>query len=362
MTDKHADFIVRNEMPFNGGSPPTHLRRSFITPREHFFVRSHAPVPAVDVASYRLSVGGKVRSPINLSLDELRSRFTARRLVATLQCAGNRRDELLALGEIPGELVWGADAIGNAEWEGASLRDVLDAAGANVPTARHVEFIGLDRVEDKGDPFGFGASIPIEKAMDGSVLLAWSMNSAALAPSHGAPLRVVVPGYIGARSVKWLGRIVVRDAPSENYFQARAYRRFGPEASPASANWASAPELRELPLNSVITSPAPDSSLPAGETVVEGYAVAGDGVGVRRVEVSVDDGATWIDAVLARENQPWSWRFWSARVRLNPGAHRIVCRAWDSQGKTQPRDLREVWNFKGYMNNAWHGVDVKVGE
>jgi sulfite oxidase len=360
MADKHSDFVVRQEKPFNGGSPAAQLRRSFITPGEHFFVRSHAPVPHVDATSYRLAVGGMVRSPMSFSLAELRSRFAPRRLVATLQCAGNRRDELLALGEIPGELVWAADAIGNADWEGVNLRDVLDAAGINLNTARHVEFIGLDRVEGKGDPFGFGASVPIEKAMEGSVLLAWSMNGQPLMPQHGFPLRVVVPGYIGARSVKWLGQIIARDTPSQNYFQSRAYKRFSPDVGPASADWASAPELREIALNSVITAPASGASLPAGEITVQGYAITGDGGGVRRVEVSIDDGQTWIDAVLASENEPWSWRFWSARVRLNPGAHRIICRAWDSHGRTQPRELREVWNFKGYMNNAWHGVEVKA--
>src|SRR5262249_46489583 len=147
--EKDPGYVVREERPFNGGPPLAPLCRAFVTPRPLFFVRSHADVPQVGPDAYALAVGGLVRTPLRLSPAGVRARFPRRTLVATLQCAGNRRDELLALGPIPGELVWGADAIGNAEWSGVALADVLDAAGIaeDAEGARHVAFAGLDEIE-----------------------------------------------------------------------------------------------------------------------------------------------------------------------------------------------------------------------
>jgi len=171
---------------------------------------------------------------------------------ATLQCAGNRRQELLPYGEIPGELLWAEEAISTARWEGVSLRAVLEAAGLGEEAA-HVEFIGLDRIEGKAE--GFGGSIPLDKAMHGEVLLADRMNGAPLPVEHGYPLRVVVPGYLGARSVKWLGQIVVRTQPSQNYYQARAYKLFPGDVSPDTVVWEEGMMLGEMPVTSVICTP-----------------------------------------------------------------------------------------------------------
>ncbi|MGH2524914.1 MAG: molybdopterin-dependent oxidoreductase, partial [Anaerolineales bacterium] len=200
---KHPDFLVRSASPYNGGPPLGLLREAFVTPNELFFVRNHGNVPRVDPAHYRLSIGGLVKRPRALSLDELRQNFPKRTLTATLQCAGNRREELIEVAPIPDELPWGEEAISNAAWAGAALRDVLGEGPAGIaPEARHVAFAGLDDVQRQGKTLGFGSSIPIEKALSLEVLLAYEMNGEPLPPAHGFPVRAIVPGYIGARSVK----------------------------------------------------------------------------------------------------------------------------------------------------------------
>ncbi|CAN5386706.1 sulfite oxidase [soil metagenome] len=363
---KHDSFLVRAAAPFNGGPAPKCIAAAFITPIEQFFVRAHADVPAVDAASFSLDVGGLVRSPLKLSLSELRSKFASHRIAATLQCAGNRRDQLIAIAPVPGEVPWGAEAISTAEWEGIRLRDLLDAAGVNASPggsddAGHVEFVGHDQISKVGKTFGFGGSIPLDKARGDEVLIAWSMNGQPLPAIHGFPLRVIVPGFIGARSVKWLEQINVLAAPSENFFQAHAYKLFAPEVRAEAADWKTGVMLGDFPVSSAITSPELGATLVAGETTIRGWAIAGGGRTIERVEVSVDDGQHWLPARFtdARVDR-WTWRIWECGAALSPGTHFIACRAFDSAGAAQPADARERWNFKGYLNNAWHRVSVVV--
>ena len=352
---KHPRLLVRQEEPFNGGPPPDLLLDSFVTPNELFFVRSHGNVPEVDRAAWRLTVDGLVERPLSLSLEDLR-RFSQASAAATLQCAGNRRSELLTVAPIPNELPWGSEAISNAGWSGVPLREVLAAAGPRAG-ARHAAFTGLDETERHGHRFQFGGSIPLEKAMHPEVLLADTMNGAPLPPVHGAPLRVVVPGYIGARSVKWLSRITLQEGPSDNYFQATAYRLFPAAVRPETVDWEKGMMLGESPVNSAICSPLAGETVAAGRVQARGWAVAGGGREVARVDVSTDGGGTWTTAELTRGNG-WTWTFWTAPLDLAPGEHEILCRAFDTAAQTQPGDPSQVWNFKGYANNAWHRVRV----
>ena len=206
----------------NSGVWPVPTDR-LITSTEHFFTRSHAPIPSIDVRTWRLEVGGLVARPRQFSLAELIREFPSHEVTATLACAGIRREEFLSLTLLPGELPWGPEPISTARWTGVSLAAVLEAAGVS-SGARHVELVGVDQVERHGQTFGFGGSVDMIKALQGDVLLATGMNGAPLAPQHGYPLRALVPGWIGARSVKWLGRIHLLEKPSQNYFQAQAYR------------------------------------------------------------------------------------------------------------------------------------------
>jgi sulfite oxidase len=238
---------------------------------------------------------------------------------------------------------WGPGAIGNAVWAGARLADVLAAADIGAE-ARHVAFTGLDlpMVEGRAQPFA--GSIPIDKALASEVLLAYEMNGALLTPEHGFPIRAVVPGYVGARSVKWLAGISVRRQPSASFFQSRDYRLRGRP-------------LGRQALNSAFCRPADGAPARGTRVGVAGYAVAGGGRLLERVEVSADGGRSWAPTPLEERNgEPWSWRLWSAEVDLGPGPHELVVRAWDGSG--QPESLEAVWNERGYMNNAWHRVNL----
>jgi sulfite oxidase len=353
---KHPDFLVREKSPFNGGPPNNHLRRGFLTPNELFFSRNHGDIPRVDPAAFRLTVDGLVERPLSLSMEDLR-RLPRATAAATLQCAGNRRIEMASVSPIPGELPWGTEAVSTAEWSGVPLREVLAAAGPKAE-ARHAAFLGLDDTERHGHRFNFGGSIPLDKALEPEVLLADTMNGEPLPAVHGAPLRVVVPGYIGARSVKWVSRITLQETPSDNYFQAKAYRLFPAAVNPGKVEWEKGLMLGESPLNSVICEPLDGGRIPAGRVAVRGWAVASGGKQVARVDLSTDGGRTWKTADLAAGDGAWTWRFWEASLDLAPGEHEIVCRAFDNAAQTQPEHPSQVWNFKGYANNAWNRVRV----
>lgn len=238
------------------------------------------------------------------------------------------------------------------------LRDVLEDAGIAAPAA-HVAFLGLDAIERGGRTEEFGGSIPLAKALGAEVLIAYAMNGRPLTPIHGFPLRAVVPGYIGARSVKWLETITVRADPSENYFQAHSYKLFPPGVGPDTVDWSGGVMLGEVGVNAVICSPLDGQSVPAGSLTCRGYACAGRHE-VARVELSIDEGATWIPAMLKGPSERWAWRFWEMHLALPRGRHALVVRATDAAGETQPENPALIWNFKGYMNGARHRISVRA--
>ena len=363
---KHPRFRVLETEPFNGEAPAGLLVERAETPIDLFYVRNHAPVPAVDPSDYRLEVAGLVRRPLSLSLDELRRDFPSIEVPATLQCAGNRRDELIRVRPVPGETPWSSGAISHARWRGAPLASVLAAAGiagGSPGSAAHVAFTGLDQVEKGDRRFPYGGSIPLGRATAAGdappVLLAWEMNGAPLPPEHGYPLRVVVPGYVGARSVKWLASIRLQAQPSDNHYQARAYKLFPPHVVPEDADWSRGLMLGELSLTSAIGTPGEGEEVAAGRVALRGYALAGGARSVERVEVSADGGRTWAWAD-HDPAPPGTWSLWQAELDLPPGDHELTCRAWDSAANTQPERPEPLWNFKGYMNNAWHRVRVRA--
>jgi len=353
---KHPEMVIRQEEPLNAGPPPhLLLGGGDLTPVDLFFVRNHGGIPDVDPAAWWLTIEGRVKKPFRISLEELQ-RLPRVTLAATLQCAGNRRSEMMAVKEIPNELPWGSEAISTAAWGGVPLREVLAAAEPE-PAARHVELTGLDGTERHGHRFNFGGSIPLDKAVQPEVLLAYEMNGRPLPPVHGAPLRLVVPGYIGARSVKWLSRITLQEEPSSNYFQAKAYRLFPPGMGPDNVAWDSGLMLGPFNVNSQICSPVTGETRAPGPLPVRGWAFAGERE-LARVDLSADGGKVWVVTELAPARSRWSWRLWQATVELGAGEHELVCRAWDAAAQTQPEEPAHVWNFKGYMNNAWHRVRV----
>lgn len=357
MFEKDPATIMHAAHPFNAGPPPELLAQAPLTPTARFFVRNHGAVPEVDPAGYTLQVGGLVARSLALGLADL-ARLPRATVTATLQCAGNRRDELLALAPIPGELPWGGEAIATATWSGARLADLLQLAGVGAGAA-HVAFLGLDARAHGDEAEGFGGSIPLAKALDPGVLLADTMNGAPLPPVHGAPLRVVVPGYIGARSVKWLAAISVRAEPSENYYQRHAYRlaRGAPGGAPGEEAM-----LGEVFVTARICTPVAGARLTPGPARVTGYALGAGGAPIATVEVSADGGASWAPARLLDPPARGVWQRWEASVTLPPGRQVLAARAADVAGNTMPPSLDATWNPKGYMNNAWHRIWVTVAE
>lgn len=354
---KRPELVVHDDHPLNVETPPGLLRESFVTPTGAFYIRCHGDVPEVDPGSYRLGVSGLVDRPLRLSLGEIQA-LPKTEATATLYCAGNRRAQLTEIGPIPGKVAWDVGAAGNARWGGVLLRDVLGLAGIR-EGAWHVAFTGLDRDVESGTGAPFGGSVPIGRAVADRVLLAYEMNGRPLAPEHGFPLRAVVGGYVGARSVKWLSEIALQMEPSDNYYQAVEYRLFPPHVTAENADYSAGEMLGEIPLNCVICTPQNGETIERHSVPVRGYAVAGGDHRVERVEVSGDGGRSWTAASFTEESGPGAWCFWEATLTLSPGPRRILARAFDSGGGTQPASVGEVWNFQGYANNAWHGVEVE---
>jgi sulfite oxidase len=351
---KRADLIVHEQEPINAETGLAALGEGPLTATDAFYVRGHGPVPDSDCSAWRLRVHGLVERELELSLSTLREAFRERREIATLQCAGNRRAGLMAIREIPGEAPWGAGATGTAAWVGVALADVL-ALAHPLADAMHVGFEGADLCSQADPPERFGGSIPLDKACRPEVLLAWGMNDEPLPLVHGGPLRAIVPGYIGARSVKWLDRIEVRSTPWSGYFQHVVYRLLPEDATPGPG--AGMP-LGLIALNADVLSPADGETVAVGPLEVRGYAFAGGERHVARVDVSIDGGATWSQAELLEDLGRWAWRHWRATLTLLPGEHEILVRAWDSSAATQPEDEAALWNPKGYVNNARPRVRV----
>lgn len=360
---KSPTNIIHGEDPLNLESPPGSLADNFVTPSSLFFVRTHGSVPEVDAGRYSLTISGLAERPMILTLQEIKER-PRKELTATLHCAGNRRAELMEHRPIPGETPWGVGAIGNARWAGASLRDLLREAGAQ-NAARHVAFTGLDEVNPDGQTTRFGGSIPLHKALEPDVLLAYEMNGEPLSAEHGFPLRAVVPGYIGARSVKWLSSMELRSIPSVNHYQSNDYKLYPKDAEPGESHPSEGEALGDLCVNSAICRPAEGQTVASGRISVAGYAITGGGREIERVEVSADGGKTWTQATLKEGGEePRAWRLWEAEPKPAEAQEwiRLAVRARDTSGEIQPDSVERTWNPKGYVNNAYHRVNVRRAE
>jgi sulfite oxidase len=349
---QETNWTVHTVVPPNREASLADLIADWKTPVNKFYVRSHAASPIINASTFRLKINGLVNQPANLSLQEMSDRFQRVDVTATMTCAGNRRTEHSRTRPIDG-VPWEAGAIGNATWSGYRLSDVLKAVGLQ-EEARHVWFDGSDQIERSSGTIGFGASIPISKAMDDSnsmpgAIVCTHMNGEPLTADHGFPVRTVVPGYIGARSVKWLSNITVSNRESPNHYQQTAYKVVT-ENTPAA--WSETAPLYRFPLNSVICNieGVPDGYRVSGYALPSGHA----SVQIKRVLVSDDGGNRWQEANLIGESNPYCWQLWT--IDMQTTNTNFVVRAIDSDGNTQLP--RMPWNLKGYMYNAWHSSSL----
>jgi DMSO/TMAO reductase YedYZ molybdopterin-dependent catalytic subunit len=334
------------DSPLNQEAPLAVLDRA-ITPAGAFYRRSNFTVPGIDVRAWALQVAGLVERPLSLSMEALRG-MPRHQVALTLECAGNGRAALDP--PAPG-VRWGLGAVSTAVFGGTRLADVLRAAGVGAG-AVEVLFTGADRgpVDAESGEHPFARSLPLAAALDDDVLLAWEMNGEPLPPEHGHPLRLVVPGWYGVASVKWLAEVRLLAEPFRGHFQAEKYvylREAGtPDGTPAT----------RMRVRAVLASPHDGDVVAAGvEVELRGAAWSGEGE-VTRVEVSFDGGAAWRDAELGEAPSPHAARPWRTRWTPAAGSHEIVARATDAAGKTQP--LGQVWNALGYGNNAAQRVRV----
>jgi sulfane dehydrogenase subunit SoxC len=336
----------------NHGTPLEALRHD-ITPAGLHYLLIHYDIPAVDAASWRLRLGGRLERELSLSLDDLRAR-DAVTLAVTLECAGNGR---ALLGPRPISQPWLTEAVGTAEWTGTPLAPLLEEAGL-ADDAVEVLFTGLDRGLEGGVEQLYQRSLPVAEALEGDALLAYEMNGAPLPPQHGFPLRLVAPGWYGMAHVKWLGAIEALAEPFQGYQQAVGYRLYASEDDPGQ------PVTRMMPRSLAVPPGIPDfltraRYLKPGPCELRGRAWSGWGA-IERVEVSVDGGETWADAQLGAPASDWAWRGWSYHWDASePGGYELCSRATDALGNGQPLDA--PWNLKGYANNAVERIPVTVG-
>jgi DMSO/TMAO reductase YedYZ molybdopterin-dependent catalytic subunit len=341
-------LILHNDRPEDLETPVRYLD-SWITPVDVFFVRQHIPRPAaIDPAAHRVAITGMVAKPIEVSLADLQ-KLPQHTLPATLECTGNGRGFYIP--KVPG-IQWGRGGVGNAEWTGPRLSDVLKLAGVDAKAA-YVEIDGADRgVAQTPD---FLRSMPMEKAMHPATLLALKMNGET-PQIHGFPVRLIVPGWDGTSWVKWVTRLTPAAQPAAGFFMNPGYRYPKYALPPGSPPKPAELEVIEgMPVKSSITAPEDQAKIARGPITIRGFAWAGEEK-IERVEVSTDGGSTWRDAQLSAQKLPFAWRLWHLEWRPDkPGYYNILSRAIDSAGRVQP--FVPSWNPSGYL---WNGVD-RVG-
>lgn len=366
--------------PFNSEPPLARLmHHGFITPAPLHYVRNHGAVPKADWDTWTVEICGLVRRQLRLTMDQLVRDFRPIEIPVSLVCAGNRRKEQNMVRQTIG-FNWGAAGISTSVWRGARLCDVLKRCGimSKKDGALNICFEGAEDLPGGGGS-KYGTSIKREFAMDPSrdIMLAYMQNGDLLLPDHGFPVRMIIPGFIGGRMVKWLKRIVVTSKESESYYHNRDNRVLPSHVDAELANeeaWWYKPEyiINELNINSVITTPGHDEILPINSFTTQrpytlrGYAYSGGGKKVTRVEVTLDGGETWLVCTLEHLEKPnkygkyWCWCFWSLEVEVLDllGAKEVAVRAWDETLNTQPEKLN--WNVMGMMNNCWFRAKVNV--
>jgi len=342
-------LIQMNGYPVDAETPLDQLT-TYVTPNDLFFVRSHWNPTVPDRKTWALTVDGEVERPLRLTLADL-ARMPQASATCVLQCAGNGRS--LHKPVVPG-VQWGQGAVGNARWTGVRVSDLLERAGLK-PAARHVHAFGSDDPPFQVPPFH--RSVEVEKLLaDG--IVATAMNGAPLPAAHGAPARLVVPGWAGDHWMKWLTRLSPQPDAQKGFYMDVAYRY---PKSPGAPGVAFKPEemdpVTALFVKSNITE-APSRARVGSPVVLRGFAFSG-APDVAKVEVSDDDGERWSPAELGREHDPFAWRLWSFRYTPRAaGTATLRVRATDSNGNVQPRDA--VWNQSGYLYNAWPSASFEV--
>lgn len=361
--DGKAPLILLQERPLVAETPE-HLLDEAVTSYANHFIRNNGQIPEVasgDPRAWRVTIDGEVNTPLTLTLGELESRFPVVTRQLQMECGGNGRAFFAP--QTRGNQ-WGNGAISNAEWTGVRLRDVLQAAGVK-PSAIFTGHSGADpHLSGATDRAAIGRGMRLAKAMDEDTLIVFRMNGQPIPHIHGAPVRLLVPGWPGSLSQKWLTRVTLRDRVHDGAGMGGTSYRIPqrPMVPGSNSNGADFAEMESMPVRSILSSHAHGSRLPAGTRSLDlrGAAWAGD-LSVRAVHVSVDFGASWTEMQVAAPANRHAWQRWTGRVALPAdGYYEVWYRATDSEGRMQPHAAAN-WNPQGYGANPISRAAILVG-
>jgi DMSO/TMAO reductase YedYZ molybdopterin-dependent catalytic subunit len=352
--EKAAAMQYHSERPITG-SVPAHEHDFDVTPNDRMFIRNNLLTPDINAAQHRLAVKGLVDKELVLTLEQLRSAFPVVTLQGMLECAGSGRTNFLPR---PSGTPWGpSGGMGCPKWTGVRLADVLRAAGLK-SGAVHVSGQGVDPGMVATAPAVI-RSIPLAKALDENTLIAWDMNGAPLPKVHGYPLRLVVPGWVGSASTKWVHTLTVLNAPFKGTYMSSSYVTPKFQVEPGQKMPPDTVSTEAWPIKSMITFPAPNARVKGSDRLtVRGRAWVGEG-SVDRVEISLDEGVSWQRARLASHGDKYAWRTFTFEFQPQRfGYQTFLARAWDDRGNAQP--MVSGWNPLGYFWNGVHRVGVMV--
>ncbi|KAF5340084.1 hypothetical protein D9758_013143 [Tetrapyrgos nigripes] len=387
------DMIHLLDFPYNGETRRDQLMEGKITSNKCHFIRNHGGVPDINEDVFEIEVGGLVKNPVKISFKDLKdpSKFPQETVTVTLQCSGTRRIEQIQ--QYPGdgdELInapWGEGAMyvdllvtasdisllltlnhiptsGTAVYRGVALKKVLKiACGGILPECKHLEFIGADTYFKKNNVYNYAVSVPWRKVRHNEeVLLAWEMNGEPLPKIHGYPLRVVVTGYIGARSCKWVYRINALAEPSLGPVQSQEYLYYTPQIGKQNVKYSNGFSIQAMPVSSAIIFPLDKQVIVHdGKVTLKGWAYSGGGNWVQRVEVSNDGGSVWY--AVPEENMTQkhyhAWRLWKIDLPTDAEGWLEFCvRTWDSSNNTEPTFVRSAWNWDLHVTSSCHRIKI----
>lgn len=368
LEEKHPEMLHVLQFPYNGESPKRLTTAQALPANNLHFVRNHGGIPIIDKDKYYFDLDGLVANPQKFTLDDLQdeSRFPRVTKLATMQCSGTRRLEQIngyaGQGDAVPQAPWAEGAIGTAKYVGISLKKVIKACGGLIGGAKHLEFYGADTYFKAHTPMNYVVSVPWSKVKANEVLLCWEMNGEPLPAIHGFPLRVMVLGYIGARSVKWLYRVKAIEHPSLAPVQSKEYLYFDQQTGKHNLKPTDGIQIQEMPVSSAIMSPWNNQVvIHNGAIHCKGWAYSGGGRWPERVELSADGGFSWyaVPLELMSAKHKWTWRTWEIDLPCDvEGWIEIVCRCWDNSLNTQPLTVRAAWNWGLHVTSSAHRIKV----
>lgn len=360
---RDSDLKFHTFKPCNAETPKNEIMNNWITPNNLWYIRNHNPVPIIDHNNYILNISYKDKLN-TYNLHDLKNKFSKKKVISTIQCAGNKRSFFEYIKKTNGT-PWDIGAISTAEWTGVPLIEIIKDLNLD-PDIKFIEFCSEEDVK---------ISIPIEKGLNpyGDVLLAYEMNGEQLPREHGFPLRLIVPGYVGIRNLKWIKSISFRSTETEGSWQSGiAYKGFPHYIDNVNNLLVDKyVSVNEFPVQSVIIKDEGEYIDNLDDFKIRGFALSGGGRGIIRVDLSIDNGISWHSANLTKGseqniNKAWAWTFWELKLgdiikerESNINEINVICKATDSSYNVQPENPEYIWNLRGLNHNSWHKVKFK---